>query len=55
MKERLKLDFEKTIKFSDFSENDIKFKNNSLEKFIKKGFPSRKLERIGSFWILVKL
>ena len=44
MKERLKLDFEKTIKFSDFSENDIKFKNNSLEKFIKKGFPSRKLE-----------
>ncbi len=44
MKERLKLDFEKTIKFSDFSEHDIKFKNNCLEKFIKNGFPNRKLE-----------
>ena len=44
MKEQIKIDFEKTLKISGFSEKDIKLKINNLEKFIKNGFPSRKLE-----------
>ena len=44
MKEQLKIDFEKILKVSDFSEKDIKFKKNHLDKFIESGFPSRKLE-----------
>ena len=44
MKEQLKTDFEKILKISNFSENDIKFKKNHLNKFIENGFPDRKLE-----------
>ncbi len=44
MKEQLKTDFEKILKISNFSENDIKFKKNHLNKFIENGFPNRKLE-----------
>ena len=44
MKEQLKTDFEKILKISNFSEKDIKFKKNYLNKFIESGFPSRKLE-----------
>ena len=44
MKEQLKTDFEKILKISNFSEKDIEFKKNHLNKFIESGFPSRKLE-----------
>jgi len=44
MKEQLKTDFEKILKISNFSEKDIEIKKNHLNKFIKNGFPSRKLE-----------
>ncbi len=44
MKEQLKTDFEKILKISNFSEKDIEFKKNHLNKFIENGFPSRKLE-----------
>ncbi|RPG97831.1 MAG: SufD family Fe-S cluster assembly protein [Candidatus Pelagibacter sp. TMED106] len=44
MEEQLKTDFEKILKISNFSEKDIKFKKNYLNKFIENGFPSRKLE-----------
>ena len=44
MKEQLKTDFEKILKISNFSEKDIEFKKNYLNKFIESGFPSRKLE-----------
>ena len=44
MTEQIKLDFEKTIKASSFSENDAEFKKGFLNKFIVKGFPSRKIE-----------
>ncbi len=44
MKEQLKIDFEKILKISNFSEKDIKFKKDHLNKFIENGFPSRKLE-----------
>ena len=44
MKDQLKIDFEKILKISDFSEKDIKYKKDSLNKFIESGFPSRKLE-----------
>jgi Fe-S cluster assembly protein SufD len=44
MTEQLKLDFEKIIKTSGFSECDIKLKKEFLNKFIDNGFPSRKLE-----------
>ena len=44
MKEQLKIDFEEILKISNFSEKDIKFKKNYLNKFIESGFPSRKLE-----------
>ena len=44
MKEQLKTDFEKILKISNFSEKDIKFKKNYLNKFIESGFPSKKLE-----------
>ena len=44
MKEQLKTDFEKILKISNFSEEDIEFKKNHLNKFIESGFPSRKLE-----------
>ena len=44
MKEQLQTDFDKIIKTSNFSKKDIDIKQNSLNKFIKTGFPSRRLE-----------
>ena len=44
MIEQIKIDFEKTIKASSFSESDAEFKKGFLNKFIAKGFPSRKFE-----------
>ena len=44
MTEQIKIDFEKTIKTSDLSENDVNLKKQSLNKFISNGFPSKKLE-----------
>ena len=44
MKEQLKIDFEKILKLSNFSEKDIQLKKNHLNKFIENGFPNRKLE-----------
>jgi Fe-S cluster assembly protein SufD len=44
MKEQLQIDFNKIIKTSGFSKRDIEIKQNSLNKFIKAGFPSRRQE-----------
>jgi Fe-S cluster assembly protein SufD len=44
MTEKIQIDFEKTIKTSDFSESEIRLKKEFLNKFIANGFPSRKLE-----------
>ena len=44
MTEQIKIDFEKTIKTSDFSKSEAKFKESFLNKFIAKGFPSKKSE-----------
>ena len=44
MTEQIKTDFEKTIKASSFSERDADLKKGFLNKFIAKGFPSRKFE-----------
>ena len=44
MKDQLKIDFEKISKVSNFSEKDIKFKKDQLDKFIENGFPSKRLE-----------
>ena len=44
MTEQIKIDFEKTIKASSFSERDVDLKKGFLNKFIAKGFPSRKFE-----------
>ena len=44
MTEQIKIDFEKTIKTSDFSKSDAEFKKSFLNKFIAKGFPSKKSE-----------
>jgi len=44
MTEQIKTDFEKTIKASSFSERDVDLKKGFLNKFIAKGFPSRKFE-----------
>ena len=44
MTEQIKIDFEKTIKASDFSKSDAEFKKGFLNKFIAKGFPSKKSE-----------
>ena len=44
MTEKLKTDFEKIIKDSDFSKSEIKLKKEFLNKFIENGFPSKKLE-----------
>jgi Fe-S cluster assembly protein SufD len=44
MKDQLKIDFEKISKISNFSEKDIKFKKDQLDKFIENGFPSKRLE-----------
>ena len=44
MEDQLRNDFEKIVKTSGFSKKDIDIKKNYLNKFIKKGFPNRKLE-----------
>ena len=44
MIDQIKIDFEKVIKNSNLSENDIKLKRKYLNNFIQNGFPSRKLE-----------
>jgi Fe-S cluster assembly protein SufD len=44
MTDQLKIDFDKTIKTSGFSENEVKLKKEFLNKFIANGFPSKKLE-----------
>mgnify|MGYP001324642700 FL=1 len=44
MTEQIKIDFEKTIKASSFSERDAELKKDFLNKFIAKGFPNRKFE-----------
>ena len=44
MTEQIKIDFEETIKTSTFSESDTELKKSFLNKFIEKGFPSRKFE-----------
>ena len=44
MEKQLKNDFEKIIKKSNFSKEDIEIKENYLNKFIKNGFPNRKFE-----------
>ena len=44
MTEQIKIDFEKTIKTSTFSESDAEIKRGFLNKFIAKGFPSKKFE-----------
>ena len=44
MKEQLKIDFEKILKISNFSEKDIKFKKDQLDEFIENGFPGKRHE-----------
>ncbi len=44
MENQLKNDLEKIVKTSDFSKKDIDIRKYYLNKFIKKGFPNRKLE-----------
>ena len=44
MIEQIKIDFEKIIKSSAFSEKDVELKKMHLNKFLETGFPSRKLE-----------
>ena len=43
MEDKIKIDFDKA--FKNYSSNDeLKFKKNNLEYFIKNGFPGKKLE-----------
>ena len=44
MSEQLKSDFDKFVKTSKFSNEEIHFKKTFLNNFIKKGFPNRKQE-----------
>ena len=44
MKEQLQIDFDNTIKTSSFTKRDIELKQNSLNEFIKTGFPNRRQE-----------
>ena len=44
MTEQIKTDFEKIVKTSAFSEKDVELKRMYLNKFLKTGFPTRKLE-----------
>ena len=44
MKEQLQIDFNNIIKTSSFSKRDIEIKQNSLNEFIKIGFPNRRQE-----------
>ena len=42
MNEQLQIDFDNIIKTSSFTKRDIELKQNSLNEFIKTGFPSRR-------------
>ena len=44
MKEQLQIDFDNIIKTTNFTKRDIELKQNSLNEFIKTGFPSRRQE-----------
>ncbi len=44
MSEQLQSDFDKLVKTSKFSNEEIQFKKNFLNNFIKKGFPNKKQE-----------
>ena len=44
MSDQLQSDFDKLVKTSTFSSEEIKFKKNFLNNFIKNGFPNRKQE-----------
>jgi len=44
MSEQLQSDFDRLVKTSKFSNEEIQFKKNFLNNFIKKGFPNRKQE-----------
>ncbi len=44
MEERLKSDFEKTLKNLNFSKKEIETKQNYLSRFLKAGLPNRNLE-----------
>jgi len=44
MTEQIKIDFNKIIETSNFTESDIELKQKNLNKFIENGFPNRKLE-----------
>ena len=44
MREQLQSDFDKLVKTSKFSNEEIEFKKNFLKNFIKNGFPNRKQE-----------
>ncbi len=44
MEQKLKIDFDKIISTSNFSNQEIKLKKEALDNFLKNGFPSRKLE-----------
>ena len=44
MSEQLQSDFDKLVKTSKFSSEEIKIKKNFLKNFIKNGFPNRKQE-----------
>ena len=44
MKEQLQIDFDNIIKTTNFTKRDIELKQDSLNEFIKTGFPSRRQE-----------
>ena len=44
MTDQLQIDFDKIIKTSNISKEDIDLKRNYLAKFLDKGFPNRKQE-----------
>ena len=41
---QIKTDFDKIVKTSSFSTDDVKLKRQYLNKFIENGFPNKKLE-----------
>ncbi|MDA7572926.1 Fe-S cluster assembly protein SufD [Candidatus Pelagibacter sp.] len=44
MLEQIKIDFEKTVKNLNLSDKKIELRKKSLENFIRKGFPNRRIE-----------
>ena len=44
MKEQIKLDFKRLIENSNFSRENIEFKKENFDQFIKSGFPNKKEE-----------